>query len=101
MKDKKIQEINLKYLCKNSPTDVLSFDLSDNQERIFAQIIISVDSALRNAEIFKTTPGYEIYLYAVHGILHLLGYDDQKSKDRLIMQKRQEYLCSKILDVHS
>lgn len=96
--DQKIKRLNLAYLGKNSPTDVISFDNSINKNKIFADIVISVDTASRNARIFRTTPLYELYLYVVHGLLHILGYDDKRKKDRLDMHKKQEYLL-KILNL--
>jgi len=89
--DKKIKELNLKYCGKANPTDVLAFDLSSPaaQGRIFADIIISADTAIRNAGIFQTSPSYEIYLYVVHGILHLLGYDDHAIKQKQKMRKKE------------
>jgi len=83
--DKKIQGFNLKYRHKNRPTDVLVFP-----GQMFADIVISTDTAIRNAKIFKTTQLNELYLYVVHGILHLLGYDDRTQKQRQIMQKKEK-----------
>src|SRR4030042_1370702 len=72
--DEKIKGFNKKYRGQNYPTDVLAFDTSGpiDRGRIFADIMVSVDTAIRNAEIFKTTPLYELYLYVIHGFLHLL-----------------------------
>ncbi len=93
--DKKIKELNLKYRHKNTPTDVLVFDIleSKNSNHIFADIVISTDTAIRNARIFKTTKFYELNLYLIHGTLHLLGYDDHGLKQRQLMrQKEKEYV---------
>jgi probable rRNA maturation factor len=91
--DKKIRELNLKYLRKNKATDVLAFDMSVplDKGRMFADIIISADTAMRNAAIFKSTPSEELKLYAVHGTLHLLGYDDRTRRQRELMRKKEEY----------
>ena len=88
--DQKIKRLNLAYLGKNSPTDVISFDNSINKNKIFADIVISVDTASRNARIFKTTPLYELYLYVIHGVLHLIGYDDKNAKQRRTMRQVTE-----------
>jgi probable rRNA maturation factor len=90
--DKEIRELNLMYLAKNTPTDVIAFDNSSNKKILLGDIAISTDTAIRNARIFKTSNFHEIYLYVIHGVLHLLGYDDTSKKDRLIMQKREEFL---------
>lgn len=89
--DKKIKELNLKYLHKNAPTDVLSFDLSvpEKQGSICADIVVSTDAASQNAKKFKTTTSYELRLYVIHGLLHLLGYDDRTPRERILMRKKE------------
>jgi probable rRNA maturation factor len=88
--DRKIKELNLKYLGKNNPTDVITFDMPEpkSSDEIFADIVISTDRAISNAKVFKTSPLYELYLYIVHGALHLLGYDDKTPKQKKIMHER-------------
>ena len=54
-----------------------------------AEIVISVDAAKRNCKVFKTTLGEEIVLYIIHGLLHLLGYDDGTKKDIAKMRKKE------------
>ena len=100
--DRKIKELNLKYLGKNNPTDVIAFDVAEPKrpDKIFADIVISTDRAISNAKIFKTSPLYELYLYVVHGMLHLLGYNDKTKKDKLLMRKREAHLL-KILNLSS
>jgi probable rRNA maturation factor len=86
--DKKIKELNLRFLHKNRPTDVLVFDMQAS-----ADIVISTDTAVRNARIFKTNRFYELHLYLVHGLLHLLGYDDSNRKQiQLMRRKEREYV---------
>jgi rRNA maturation RNase YbeY len=84
-----ISKLNLLYLAKNIPTDVLVFDLSENQKEITADIIISCDTALSNASLYKTSLDYELALYCIHGLLHILGYDDQDKKKAQAMHNRQ------------
>lgn len=92
MGDTKIRSLNKKFLKKDRPTDVLAFDLSGPNDMI-ADIIVSSGTAIRNAKVFGTDPRYELYLYVVHGALHLLGYDDKTVKGR----KAMEFKASKIL----
>ena len=54
-----------------------------------ADIVVSADTAIRNAKIYNTTPRQEILLYAIHGILHILGYNDSNPKQRMIMRKKE------------
>lgn len=76
------------YLAQKNPTDVISFDLSGNKDEVLADIVVSADAAIRNARAFETTPVYELYLYVVHGVLHLLGYNDTTAKEKNTMKRR-------------
>ena len=93
--DRLIKELNKKFLRKNEATDCLIFDMleASDPKHIFADIIISTDTALRNAKAFRTDVSKEINLYLIHGILHLLGYDDLTPKDKKLMRdKEKEYV---------
>lgn len=92
--DREIKQVNRKYLGRSSPTDVIAFDISEDKKKISADIVISTDTAVRNAKIYRTTPVYELYLYVAHGILHILGYDDNGGKKQKIMQKKAQKLLS-------
>jgi probable rRNA maturation factor len=85
--------LNLKYLGKNRATDVMAFDISKNKAKILADIVISGDTAVKNSKEFKTSSLYEAYLYVIHGVLHILGYDDETAQQRKIM----EYKAQRIL----
>jgi probable rRNA maturation factor len=74
--------MNLRFLQKDEPTDVLAFDSGE--------IVVSSDAAVRNAKIFKTEPLYELYLYVVHGVLHILGFEDRTKEQRESMQQKAE-----------
>jgi len=87
--DRAISRLNLKYLGKNNPTDVLAFNLADDQKSITGDIIISAETAQRNSRIYKTSSQYELNLYSVHGCLHLLGYDDNNPKNTKIMRRKE------------
>jgi len=99
--DKEIKKLNLNYLGKNRPTDVIAFDVAHPKlpDKIFADIVISSERAIDNARAFKTSPLFEVYLYIIHGVLHILGYDDRKKEDKLIMQKKQSDLLKDITPV--
>jgi probable rRNA maturation factor len=92
--DKDIRRLNLKYLGKDKPTDVLAFDLSleCRSKQLIADIIISCQTAKSNSALYGTSPEEELYLYVAHGMLHILGYDDRTLKQRLKMHKRQKEL---------
>jgi len=93
--DALIKKFNLKYLKTNSSTDVMAFNLGNNSigKVLLADIMISTDTALRNAREFKTKADYELMLYIAHGILHILGYNDHNKTQRKLMRKKEaEYV---------
>lgn len=98
VKDKLIRRMNLKYLNKDCATDVLAFDLSNKktQKTIAADIIVSIDTALSNSRVFKTTALYEIYLYVVHGLLHILGYEHKTKTGRRMMDHKTSIMLKKL-----
>lgn len=99
--DKQIRKLNLKYKKRNSPTDVLAFRLAERRgtpgyTRFLGDVVISIDTALRQAKVFRSTRKKEIYLYTIHGILHLLGYRDYTKREFHSMQKRQNRILERI-----
>jgi probable rRNA maturation factor len=96
--DKIIKKLNKEYAGEDCPTDVLAFDISQAKDKknMLADIIISTDAAIRNARVFKTVPLYELYLYIVHGCLHLLGYRDKTTAQRNIMQEKTQKVMNSI-----
>lgn len=91
-----IRKLNRKYLKRNSPTDVIAFNLTEagSKDILMADIVISTDVALANSKLFGTTPVEELYLYIIHGLLHLLGYQDKTLSQRRIMENRQSELIN-------
>jgi probable rRNA maturation factor len=72
-----IAELHQRYLGIPGPTDVLSFDLSDDGGLFLeGQIVVSADTARREARARRIPFEQELLRYAIHGTLHLLGYDD-------------------------
>ena len=105
--DRKIKLLNKAFLGHDKTTDVISFDLTDdtlsrskkkNIKRIEGEIIVSAVTAFNNAKIYKTSPYQELVLYVIHGILHLLGYDDHSTADiKRIRKKEKELMALKNL----
>jgi probable rRNA maturation factor len=71
--DRRMRAINKKFLGHDYVTDVLTFDLGEGQ----GEIIICPGKAGMNAKAHQSSTQKEIVLYAVHGILHLAGYEDK------------------------
>ncbi len=92
--NKTIKSLNKRFLKKTYTTDVLAFGFNDN--KYLGDIIISADAAKENAKKFKTSLFYELNLYLVHGLLHLLGFNDLRNKERFVMRKKEAQILKKI-----
>ena len=90
-----IQGLNSRFFGKCHPTDVLCFDVSF-PERFAADIVISAQKAYENSQIFKTTPRWEMNLYLIHAILHLLGFKDHRKRDRVQMHRKALQILKQI-----
>lgn len=90
--DSTIQTLNNKHLHHDWPTDVISFCF-DSGEQTCGEIIASWDTARRLCRAAGWSPQEELLLYVLHGLLHLVGLDDQDQEQRAIMRlTEQEYL---------
>jgi len=87
-----IQALNAEYRGTNKPTDVLSFAQDDPQ--MLGDIVISVPTAVRQAEAAGWPLESEIALLGIHGLLHLLGYDDETEAGAWDMQRRTERMLT-------
>jgi probable rRNA maturation factor len=86
-----LKELNRRFRGKDQPTDVLSFPaLPGLKPRYAGDIAISAEIAAHNARALGHTPAEEIKILALHGILHLRGYDHER--DRGQMARREEKL---------
>ena len=88
--DATIQRINRDFLSHDYPTDVLSFALEETDERLEGEIILSAETAVRNAREFGQPVANELLLYAIHGALHLVGYEDKAESSAGKMRAAEE-----------
>ena len=94
-----ITQLHNQYLNSNSPTDVITFNLG-SQAHPICDIYISVEQAQLNAKEFHTTCTNEIKLLIIHGILHILGYDDNNSHNQSIMEHEQNQILESLNTHH-
>jgi probable rRNA maturation factor len=80
--DPTIHALNVQYLQHDYPTDVLSFVLEQTENRIEGELVVSADTASREAADAGWSPHDELLLYVIHGTLHLVGYDDHAPADQ-------------------
>ena len=97
--DMHIRNLNWKYRRNDSATDVLAFPMRDSRRLsgvILGDVVISVETAKREAKKRKIDLQDELDLYFVHGILHLLGYDDEKIRKRKKMKQKEKELMESL-----
>jgi len=87
-------DMNKKYLSHDYYTDVITFD--NSEENVFAgDIFVSVDRVHENAELFGQSFIDELNRVMIHGILHLLGYDDATDSQKKIMRSKEDFYLAK------
>jgi len=99
MGDKSMRSFNKKYKSEDRATDVLSFRIDRGefgQKKFLGEIMISLDTALKNSKLYGTVFTDEITLYIIHGILHLFGYDDEDVRGRRRMNGKQSRILDKL-----
>ena len=106
--DEEIHVLNRDYRGVDRATDVLSFALDegedepeilgDEAEHLLGDIIISAEKANEQAEEFGHGLNREIVYLAVHGMLHLLGYDHMVEDEKIVMRKREEEIL-RVMDL--
>jgi len=96
--DYRISRLNEEFRKKTGPTDVLSFNLDDDEEpdSVLGEIYISTETAERNAIHNGLTYTSEILRLCCHGFLHLLGYDHENEKDRRVMEEKENYYLGRL-----
>lgn len=100
--DRHIAELNRRYLGRKGPTNVLAFPMSgepppDIESGILGDIAVSVDTAIRESKNFGEPLDETIYRLLIHGLLHLLNYDHERSpEDARLMEDEQSRLLALI-----
>jgi len=89
-----ITKININYLDHKYSTDIITFNYSGNHRLLDGELYISVEDADLNAKKYRISSKFEYFRLVIHGILHLLNYDDIKKHDRVIMKKLENRLLS-------
>ncbi len=87
-------KINRDYLQHDYLTDIITFPLSTRPDIISGEIFISIDRVRENASILQAGFEREFARVLIHGILHLLGYDDHTDEEKLQMRAKEDYYLS-------
>jgi len=92
---KDILSMNKKYLNHNYSTDVITFDFSDDFGIFGGDIYICPEIVNENAILYKTKFQNELLRVIFHGLLHLIGFDDNNEENILVMREKEEF-CLKL-----
>jgi probable rRNA maturation factor len=101
--DAAIREVNREHRGKDKPTDVLSFPMfegddvpHDGVERMLGDVVVSVETARRQAAEYDATLQRELYRLLIHGLLHVLGHDHEEAVERAEMEAQERRLADAI-----
>jgi probable rRNA maturation factor len=87
-----LRNINKEYLNHDHETDVITFNYSKKIKEVDGEILISFEEAKRNAKKFKVIYGKELCRLVIHGMLHLLNFDDNNEENKKIMKRMENKL---------
>lgn len=88
--DNYILDVNMKYLQHDYFTDIITFDYCE-KDILSGDLFISIDSVRENALFYGTEFPEELNRVMVHGVLHLIGYDDHTEEDIKTMRSKENY----------
>lgn len=88
--DNYILDVNMKYLQHYYFTDIITFDYCEGKV-LSGDLFISIDSVRENAVFYSTEFVDELNRVIVHGLLHLIGYDDHTEEEVKVMRSKEDY----------
>ena len=94
--DEALLDINRQRLGHDFYTDIVTFPLSDDPHLISSEFCISLDRIADNARSFGRSYPSELHRVIIHGVLHLIGYDDLTEADQQQMREKEE-MCLKMI----
>ncbi len=98
--DAAIRELNREHRGKDAPTDVLSFPLHDGDEetpeKLLGDVVISVETARRQAAAYDAPLQRELERLLIHGLLHVMGHDHELAAERRVMEREERRLADAI-----
>lgn len=93
--DPYILDLNIKSLNHHFFTDIITFDYCEG-DILSGDLYISVDTVRANAEFYNTDFDNELYRVIIHGLLHLIGYDDHSDEEIAVMRSKEDF-CLNLL----
>jgi len=94
--DVQIAELNERFLGRREVTDVLAFPYAEEGHTVSGEVVVNAELAARQAAQRPHSACDELLLYVVHGLLHLLGYDDHEEEDTRRMRQREAQVLAAV-----
>lgn len=88
--DKYLHKMNVEHLQHDTLTDIITFNYCE-EDVISSDIFISVDRVKENADLFGVDFSIELSRVMIHGVLHLLGYDDKTDEQKEVMRSKEDF----------
>jgi len=93
--DSYIKKINSQFLNHNYYTDVITFPYIENNI-ISSDVLISIDTVISNSEVYHQSFQYELQRVIIHGILHLVGFNDKEESGVILMRTAEDFWLKKL-----
>lgn len=90
--------LNKDYLHHDTFTDIITFDNSDHVNEIEADIFISIERIHENAVKWQVPVDQELNRVMIHGVLHLLGFNDKTKEDKVLMREKENECLNLLVD---
>ncbi len=95
--DEELRDYNKQYLDRDDYTDVISFNLSED-ENVEGEVYLSYDRVKENSDCYDVSEEQELMRVMVHGLLHLIGYQDGTEAEKNQMKEKEDHYLSKCVE---
>jgi len=92
--DDYLKEINIQFLKHRTYTDIVTFNYNLPKDPIEGEIFISIDRVKENSQKFKSEFETELHRVIIHGVLHLIGFNDKSRTEKLLMREKEDTYLS-------
>ncbi|WP_026210250.1 rRNA maturation RNase YbeY [Flexithrix dorotheae] len=93
--DEYLYKLNMEFLHHDTYTDIITFDNSESDKKITADIFISIERVKENSKKFNVSFSHELNRVLIHGVLHLIGFKDKSPSEEKEMKNQEDLWLSK------
>lgn len=96
LNDEQLRQINHEFLGHDYYTDVITFDLSDQENEVSGEVYLSLTRIYENAESYGIAVVDELHRVVIHGVLHLVGFSDKDGAQAKRMREEENHYLEKL-----